>query len=104
MTGVQTCALPICYCGYVDKQQEQIARSQQAEATLLPQSLDYGSVRALSHEARQVLARHRPATIGMASRLPGVTPASIALLLVHLKRRRRSGPASNDDEALRAIA
>ena len=92
------------YCGYVDKQKEQIARSQQAEATALPESLDYGSVHALSHEARQVLAKHRPATVGMASRLPGVTPASIALLLVHLKKRRQGGAAVNDDEALRASA
>jgi tRNA uridine 5-carboxymethylaminomethyl modification enzyme len=92
------------YCGYVDKQKEQIARSQQAEATVLPESLDYGSVHALSHEARQVLAKHRPATVGLASRLPGVTPASIALLLVHLKKRRQGGAAANDDEALRASA
>jgi tRNA uridine 5-carboxymethylaminomethyl modification enzyme len=71
---------------------------------VLPESLDYGSVHALSHEARQVLAKHRPATVGLASRLPGVTPASIALLLVHLKKRRQGGAAANDDEALRASA
>jgi tRNA uridine 5-carboxymethylaminomethyl modification enzyme len=92
------------YSGYVDKQQEQIARSQHSESLRLPESMDYGLVRALSYEARQVLAKHRPATIGMASRLPGVTPAAIALLLVHLKRQRRGGSAANDDEALRASA
>ena len=91
------------YSGYIDKQQEQIARSLGAESTRLPASLDYAAVHALSYEARQVLARHRPETLGMASRLPGVTPAAIALLLVHLKRQRRSS-AANDDEALRASA
>ena len=70
----------------------------------LPASLDYAAVRALSFEARQVLARHRPETIGQAARLPGVTPAAISLLLVHLKKLRRGEAAANDGGALRANA
>jgi tRNA uridine 5-carboxymethylaminomethyl modification enzyme len=100
---IEQIAISARYSGYIDRQQEQIARSLGAESTRLPESLDYGAVPALSYEARQVLARHRPETIGLASRLPGVTPAAIALLLVHLKKQRRSS-AANDDEALRANA
>jgi tRNA uridine 5-carboxymethylaminomethyl modification enzyme len=93
------------YSGYIDKQYEQVQRLEGAEATRLPESIDYGAVPALSFEARQVLARHRPETIGRASRLPGVTPASISLLLVYLKKiRRRDDPAANEAEALRASA
>jgi tRNA uridine 5-carboxymethylaminomethyl modification enzyme len=92
------------YDGYIGKQQEHIARAQSSERIQLPEGIDYGLVRALSHEARQVLTKHRPQTIGLASRLPGVTPASISLLLVYLKKQRRSDPAANDDEALRASA
>ena len=93
------------YSGYIDKQHEQVLRLEGAETTRLPESIDYGAVPALSFEARQVLARHRPETIGRASRLPGVTPASISLLLVHLKKmRRRDDPTANEAEALRASA
>ena len=93
------------YAGYVDKQQEQVERSRHADAVDLPASLDYSSVHALSFEARQVLARHRPETIGQAARLPGVTPAAISLLLVHLKKLRRGeAPAANDAGALSANA
>ena len=93
------------YAGYVDKQQEQVERSRHADSVDLPASLDYSSVQALSFEARQVLARHRPETIGQAARLPGVTPAAISLLLVHLKKLRRGeAPAANDAGALSANA
>jgi tRNA uridine 5-carboxymethylaminomethyl modification enzyme len=92
------------YAGYLDKQHEQVERSRQAGDVDLPSSLDYASVRALSFEARQVLARHRPETIGQAARLPGVTPAAISLLLVHLKKLRRGDGAANDGGALRASA
>lgn len=93
------------YAGYIDKQHEQVQRLETAETTRLPESMDYGSVQALSFEVRQVLARHRPETIGRASRLPGVTPAAISLLLVHLKKlQRRDGLAANEAEALRASA
>jgi tRNA uridine 5-carboxymethylaminomethyl modification enzyme len=91
------------YCGYIDKQEEQIAHALAAESARFPEPMDYGAVRALSHEARQVLSRHRPETIGMASRLPGVTPATISLLLIHLKKQRRSSSA-NDGAAPRASA
>src|SRR5438105_7037351 len=74
------------YAGYLDKQNEQVERSRQADEVALPTSLDYAEVRALSFEARQVLTRHRPPTIGAAARLPGITPAAISLLLVHLKK------------------
>ena len=92
------------YAGYIGKQQEQIDRSESAGDVELPASIDYATVRALSFEARQVLSRHRPETIGRAARLPGVTPAAISLLLVHLKRLRRGDPAANDGGTHRASA
>jgi tRNA uridine 5-carboxymethylaminomethyl modification enzyme len=96
--------ISVRYAGYIDKQHEQVARARSAEGARLPESIDYAAVRALSHEARQVLSRHRPETIGLASRLPGVTPAAISLLLVHMKKLRRAASAANDDVALRASA
>jgi tRNA uridine 5-carboxymethylaminomethyl modification enzyme len=74
------------YTGYIERQAEEIERQRRNEETRLPEGLDYAQVRGLSHEVRQRLGEHRPATIGIASRIPGVTPAAISLLLIHLKR------------------
>jgi tRNA uridine 5-carboxymethylaminomethyl modification enzyme len=79
------------YAGYIDKQIDEVARAAHFENLPLPADLDYAQVHALSFEVRQTLARQRPATLGLASRLSGVTPAAISLLLVHLKKRRRGG-------------
>jgi tRNA uridine 5-carboxymethylaminomethyl modification enzyme len=76
------------YAGYISKQGEDVARAQQYEDLPLPEDLDYGQVSALSFEVRQKLQSHRPSTLGMASRISGITPAAISLLLVHLKKRR----------------
>src|SRR5690606_32526347 len=75
------------YAGYIDRQAGEIERSRRYEETRLPSDLDYANVRGLSIEVRQNLARHRPATLGEASRISGITPAAISLLMVHLKRR-----------------
>jgi tRNA uridine 5-carboxymethylaminomethyl modification enzyme len=75
------------YAGYIERQQDEIDRHARHEDTRLPDSLDYAAVRGLSIEVRQKLDRHRPATLGQAARISGVTPAAISLLLVHLKRR-----------------
>jgi len=75
------------YTGYIDRQQAEIERQRRHEETRLPEDLDYSQVRGLSVEVRQRLAEARPATLGQAARVPGVTPAAISLLLVHLKRR-----------------
>jgi tRNA uridine 5-carboxymethylaminomethyl modification enzyme len=79
------------YQGYIARQRGEVARNQQFESTPLPVDLDYKSVRGLSVEVQQKLSRHRPETIGQASRISGVTPAAISLLLVHLKRGNPSG-------------
>jgi tRNA uridine 5-carboxymethylaminomethyl modification enzyme len=84
------------YAGYIDKQLEEVERAAAYEHLELPADLDYGQVTALSHEVRQKLSRHRPATLGQASRVSGVTPAAISLLLVHLKKGRFKGFAAND--------
>jgi len=76
------------YAGYIDKQQDEVARATAYEQLLLPPDLDYQAVKALSFEVRQKLSTHRPETLGQASRVPGVTPAAISLLLVHLKKGR----------------
>jgi tRNA uridine 5-carboxymethylaminomethyl modification enzyme len=78
------------YAGYVEKQRAEVERAARAETTRIADDFDYAAVRALSFEARQVLAAHRPESIGAAARLPGVTPAAVSLLLVHVKKHRRS--------------
>ncbi|MBI3147887.1 MAG: tRNA uridine-5-carboxymethylaminomethyl(34) synthesis enzyme MnmG [Betaproteobacteria bacterium] len=74
------------YQGYIERQKDEIARSARLEDTPLPADLDYQQVRGLSNEARQKLQQHRPATLGQAGRISGMTPAAIALLQVHLRR------------------
>ena len=78
------------YAGYLDRQREEIARQQRHEDTAIPGAFDYAAVRGLSAEVQQKLERVRPQTIGQAQRIPGMTPAAISLLLVHLERLRRS--------------
>ena len=80
------------YQGYIDRQHDEVARHVQAEAIRLPDTLDYAQVRGLSREVQQKLAAQRPETIGQASRIQGVTPAAISLLLVWLKRGELSAP------------
>ena len=75
------------YQGYISRQQEEIERHRRNETLELPENLDYSAVSGLSNEVRQKLQQHRPATVGQASRISGVTPAAISLLLVHLKKR-----------------
>ena len=75
------------YAGYIERQEQEIERQRRSEALPLPADLDYGRVAGLSTEVRQRLAAARPDTLGQASRLPGVTPAAVSVLLVHLKRR-----------------
>ena len=83
----------IKYAGYIERQQVDIDRQSFNEATPLPPELDYRSVRGLSAEVQQKLNQHRPQTLGQASRISGVTPAAISLLLVHLKRGFRAPAA-----------
>lgn len=100
---VEQVEISIKYAGYIDKQQQEVRRGLQYEQLSLPPDIDYGEVTALSHEVRQKLALHRPETLGQASRLSGMTPAAVSLLLVHLRkgawrdaerRSRRPGPAA----------
>ena len=74
------------YSGYIDRQRGEVERAAFYEHLRLPESLDYMQVSALSIEARQKLAKHRPETLGQASRISGITPASVSLLLIHLKK------------------
>jgi tRNA uridine 5-carboxymethylaminomethyl modification enzyme len=75
------------YAGYIERQEDEVERQRRNEETRLPDDLDYAQVAGLSHEVRQKLSEARPATIGMAGRLPGMTPAAVSILLVHLKKR-----------------
>ena len=75
------------YSGYINRQHGEVERAAHYEHLRLPADLDYLQVHALSIEARQKLSKHRPETLGLASRISGITPASISLLLVHLKKR-----------------
>jgi tRNA uridine 5-carboxymethylaminomethyl modification enzyme len=79
------------YAGYIGKQREEVERAAAYEHLALPADLDYSQIAALSHEVRQKLGRHRPATLGQAARMAGVTPAAISLLLVHLRKGRIHG-------------
>jgi tRNA uridine 5-carboxymethylaminomethyl modification enzyme len=76
------------YAGYIERQQQQIERARCNEEMALPAELDYARMSGLSHEVRQKLSEVRPATLGQAARVPGVTPAAVQILLVYLKRAR----------------
>ncbi len=78
------------YSGYLTRQNEDIARQRRHEDTAIPEGFDYGGVRGLSSEVLAKFSNVRPQTIGQAHRIPGVTPAAISLLLVHLTRRSGS--------------
>ncbi len=88
---IEQLEISIKYAGYIGKQVEEVERVAHYEQLTLPVELDYGLVPALSFEVRQTLNRQRPQTLGQASRMSGVTPAAISLLLVHLKKGRFKG-------------
>ena len=79
------------YAGYIERQQDDIERARGNEETALPADLDYTLLSGLSHEVRQRLLEVRPATLGQAGRIPGVTPVAVSILLVHLKKRSGGG-------------
>ncbi len=81
------------YSGYLNRQREEIERQQRNETTIIPVDFDYVPVNGLSAELRQKFERVRPQTVGQAQRIPGMTPAAISLLLVHLERQRRERAA-----------
>ena len=85
---IQQVEISLKYAGYINRQRDDVERASRYENIKLPQSLDYESVPALSIEVRQKLRTHKPETLGQASRISGVTPAAISLLLVHLKKRQ----------------
>ncbi|MGJ9418559.1 tRNA uridine-5-carboxymethylaminomethyl(34) synthesis enzyme MnmG [Massilia sp. CMS3.1] len=91
------------YAGYIDRQAKEVERHDHYENMKLPENLDYLDITALSFEVRQKLDQQRPETLGQASRISGVTPAAISLLLVHLKKRGAKGftavPSNTNEEA-----
>ncbi len=78
------------YQGYIERQIGEVERLKKQEDTTIPETIDYENVRGLSAEVRQKLTETNPETIGQASRIPGITPAAVSLLLVHLKRHQRA--------------
>ncbi len=99
---VEQVEIAIKYAGYINNQRDEVERSAYYENLRLPAELDYLQVGALSIEARQKLSKHRPETLGMASRISGITPATISLLLIYLKKSKFKGfvkTASNDGQA-----
>lgn len=82
--------IQVKYAGYIERQGEEIARICRQETLVIPFTINYAEITGLSTEVRQRLTEARPETVGIATRLPGVTPAAISLLLVHLKKMKHS--------------
>jgi tRNA uridine 5-carboxymethylaminomethyl modification enzyme len=91
---IEQIEISIKYAGYIDKQNEEVERALHYENMRLPPEFDYAQITALSFEVRQKLGQQRPDTLGQASRISGITPASISLLLIHLKKHRQQGLAA----------
>ena len=83
---VEQVEIQVKYQGYIDRQNEEIDSRRDIETLKLPEDIDYSKVKGLSAEVQQKLNQHKPETVGQASRISGVTPAAVALLMVHLKR------------------
>lgn len=90
----QQVEIQIKYQGYIDRQKEEIDRLRRYEATAIPEDMDYASFDGLSNEVTQKLLKAKPATLGQAARIPGVTPAAVSLLLIQLKKRGLLGRKS----------
>ncbi|WP_304304187.1 tRNA uridine-5-carboxymethylaminomethyl(34) synthesis enzyme MnmG [Pseudacidovorax intermedius] len=90
------------YAGYIEKQHEEVQRAAHFESLRLPDDLDYMQVQALSIEARQKLSKHRPETLGQASRISGITPAAISLLMIHLRKGGYKAFQQKDTETVPA--
>jgi tRNA uridine 5-carboxymethylaminomethyl modification enzyme len=92
--------IQVKYAGYIDRQQEEINRLRRYEATELPDSFDYHGVEGLSNEMKQKLSEARPVSLARASRIPGITPAALSLLLVYLKKQGHLVKANSEDQAV----
>jgi len=88
------------YSGYIDRQRNEIARHKRNEETKLPDDINYDQVKGLSLEVAEKLKRTRPASIGQAGRISGVTPAAISLLLIHMKKRTHKASCELTDKAV----
>jgi tRNA uridine 5-carboxymethylaminomethyl modification enzyme len=99
-TVVEQVEIAAKYAGYIDRQRDEVQRAAYYENLQLPEDLDYMQIPALSIEVRQKLHRHRPQTLGQASRISGITPAAISLLLIHLRRARYKGFESDSAKAV----
>ncbi len=87
-TAAQQIEIHAKYAGYIDRQEEEIARIHRQEAVRIPLDLDYAAINGLSNEVRQKLTQTKPTTLAQAARMPGMTPAAVSLLLVHVKKLR----------------
>lgn len=96
---IEQIEISVKYQGYIERQLDEVARASTQENTPLPTDLDYATVSGLSREVQQKLALHKPETLGQASRIQGITPAAIALLMVHLKKRELAERAANKEQA-----
>ena len=99
-TVIEQVEITAKYSGYIDRQKDDVLRAAHYEKLKLPQDLDYMQVSALSIEARQKLNRHKPETLGQASRISGITPATISLLTIHLKKTKFKGFATTPSESV----
>jgi tRNA uridine 5-carboxymethylaminomethyl modification enzyme len=96
-TAAEQVEISAKYAGYIERQNVEVAHQLAQENVEIPLDLDYASVRGLSKEVQQKLGQFRPESVGQASRVQGVTPAAISLLLVHLKRRKLAQAAAIAD-------
>lgn len=94
----QQVEIDLAYAGYIQRQEQQVARARRLENWRIPDTLAYAGLTGLSNEARERLSEHRPASVGQASRIQGVTPADIAVLLIHLERLQKSATTDEVDE------
>tara|TARA_B100001939_G_C16941227_1_gene618377 strand:- start:2301 stop:3383 length:1083 start_codon:yes stop_codon:yes gene_type:complete len=82
----QQVEITVKYSGYIDRQEDEVARFQQMEGKQIPDWMDYASIQGLRNESRQKLQDHRPSTLGQASRISGISPSDVSLIMVHMKR------------------
>ena len=85
----------IKYAGYIERQEQEVEKARSMEEKKIPAWLDYESITGLRNEARQKLVHHQPATIGQATRISGISPSDISLILVHMKRGAKMDGATN---------